>query len=124
VSRAYEDPAERARAIGIWAAISSLALPAGMIAGGALVEGPGWRWAFLVSLPVIAVALPVAAVVVRETREPCGRPADPPATVLAAASLATLTYALIATDARAGVAAAMSRRSDDANQTPCVWKAP
>jgi MFS transporter, DHA2 family, methylenomycin A resistance protein len=74
VSRAYEEPAERARAIGIWAAISALALPAGMIAGGALVEGPGRRWAFLVNLPVIAIALPVAAAVVRETREPSGRP--------------------------------------------------
>jgi MFS transporter, DHA2 family, methylenomycin A resistance protein len=105
VSRAYEDPAERARAIGIWAAISSLALPAGMIAGGALVEGAGWRWAFLINLPVVAVALPVAALVVRETREPSGRPADPAGTVLAAASLATLTYALIATDALAAVAA-------------------
>src|SRR5262249_3330152 len=67
VARAYEDPRERARAFGIWAAISSLALPAGVILGGLVVEGPGWRWAFLVNLPVIAVALPVAAVVVRET---------------------------------------------------------
>src|SRR5262245_47395905 len=55
VSRAYDDEGERARAIGIWAAISALALPAGIIAGGALVEGPGWRWAFLVNLPIIAL---------------------------------------------------------------------
>ena len=67
VSRAYPDAAERARAIGVWAAISSLALPAGVIAGGALVDGPGWRWAFLVNLPVVAVALPVTARVVRES---------------------------------------------------------
>jgi MFS transporter, DHA2 family, methylenomycin A resistance protein len=106
VSRAYRDPTERARAIGLWAAISSLALPAGMIAGGALVAGPGWRWAFLINLPIVAVALPVAAFVVRETREPSGRPADPAGTILAAAALAALTYALIATDALAGVAAA------------------
>ena len=72
VSRAYPDAAERARAIGIWAAISSLALPAGVIAGGALVDGPGWRWAFLVNLPVVAVALPVTARVVpsRASRAP------------------------------------------------------
>ena len=65
ISRAYPDAVQRARAIGIWAAISSLALPAGVIAGGALVDGPGWRWAFLVNLPLIAVALPVTARVVR-----------------------------------------------------------
>ena len=98
VSRAYDKPAERARAIGIWAAISSSALPAGAIAGGALVQGPGWRWAFLVNLPVVAVALPAAALVVRETREPSGRRPDVAGTVLAAALLGTATYALIATD--------------------------
>src|SRR3954467_13287487 len=78
ISRAYPDAAERARAIGVWAAISSLALPAGVIAGGALVDGPGWRWAFLVNLPVVAVALPVTARVVRESREPAARAPDVP----------------------------------------------
>jgi MFS transporter, DHA2 family, methylenomycin A resistance protein len=106
VSRAYPDAAERARAIGIWAAISSLALPAGVIAGGALVDGPGWRWAFLVNLPVIAVALPATARVVRESREPAARAPDVPGAVLAAALLATLTFAIIAGAPVAGVAAA------------------
>ncbi len=105
VSRAYEQPAERARAIGIWAAISATALPAGVIGGGALVEGPGWRWAFLVNLPIVAVAFAVALVVVRETREPSGRAPDPAGTALTAALLATTTYAIIETSAIAGAAA-------------------
>jgi len=105
LSRAYTAPAQRARAFGIWAAISSLALPAGVILGGLLVQGPGWRWAFLVNLPVIAVALPVAALVVRETREPSGRAADVPGTVLGAALLGTLTYALIGRSPAAGAIA-------------------
>jgi DHA2 family methylenomycin A resistance protein-like MFS transporter len=105
VARAYEDPRERARAFGIWAAISSLALPAGVILGGLLVEGPGWRWAFLVNLPVIAVALPIAAAVVRETREPSGRALDAPGTVLGAALLGTATFALIEQSLAAGAAA-------------------
>jgi MFS transporter, DHA2 family, methylenomycin A resistance protein len=102
VSRAYTEPSERARAFGIWAAISSLALPAGIIVGGLLVEGPGWRWAFLVNLPVIAVALPVAAVVVRETREPSGRALDLVGTVLGACLLGVGTYALTSRSAVAG----------------------
>ena len=106
VARAYEDPRERARAFGIWAAISSLALPAGVILGGLLVEGPGWRWAFLVNLPVIAVALPMAAAVVRETREPSGRALDAPGTVLGAAVLGTATFAVIERSVAAGAAAA------------------
>jgi DHA2 family methylenomycin A resistance protein-like MFS transporter len=105
VSRAYEQPAERARAIGIWAAISATALPAGVIGGGALVEGPGWRWAFLVNLPIVAVAFAVALVVVRETRAPSGRAPDPAGTALTASLLATTTYAIIETSAIAGAAA-------------------
>jgi MFS transporter, DHA2 family, methylenomycin A resistance protein len=106
VSRAYPDAAQRARAIGIWAAISSLALPAGVIAGGALVDGPGWRWAFLVNLPLIAVALPVTARVVRESREPAARAPDVPGAALTAALLAALIFAIIAGSLAAGVAAA------------------
>ena len=106
VSRAYPDAAERARAIGIWAAISSLALPAGVIAGGALVDGPGWRWAFLVNLPLVAVALPVTARVVRESREPAARAPDVPGAALTAAVLAALIFAIIAGSLAAGVAAA------------------
>jgi DHA2 family methylenomycin A resistance protein-like MFS transporter len=106
VSRAYPDAAERARAIGIWAAISSLALPAGVIAGGALVDGPGWRWAFLVNLPLVAVALPVTAGVVRESREPAARAPDVPGAALTAALLAALIFAIIAGSLAAGVAAA------------------
>ena len=78
-----------------------------MIAGGALVEGPGWRWAFLVNLPVIAVALPAAALLVRETTTPSGRPADPAGTVLAAAFLGALTYAIIERSPVAALAAAV-----------------
>jgi DHA2 family methylenomycin A resistance protein-like MFS transporter len=106
VSRAYPDAAERARAIGIWAAISSLALPAGIIAGGALVDGPGWRWAFLVNLPLVAVALPVTARIVRESREPGARAPDVPGAALTVALLATVTFAIIAGSPAAGVAAA------------------
>ena len=105
-SRAYPDAAERARAIGIWAAISSLALPAGVIAGGALVDGPGWRWAFLVNLPLVAVALPVTARVVRESREPGARAPDVPGAALTAALLAALIFAVIAGSLAAGLAAA------------------
>jgi MFS transporter, DHA2 family, methylenomycin A resistance protein len=106
VSRAYPDAAERARAIGIWAAISSLALPAGVIAGGALVDGPGWRWAFLVNLPLVAVALPVTARIVRESSEPSARAPDIPGAALTVALLATLTLAIIGGSPPAGVAAA------------------
>jgi DHA2 family methylenomycin A resistance protein-like MFS transporter len=130
VSRAYERPAERARAIGIWAAISATALPAGVIGGGALVEGPGWRWAFLVNLPIVAIAFAVAAAVVQETREPSGRAPDVVGTALAATLLATATYAIIETSAIAGAVAivllalfvAVERRAADPMLPPALFR--
>ncbi|MDQ1065582.1 MFS transporter [Streptomyces canus] len=53
VGRAFPDDAARARAIGGWAAIGSLALPAGPLVGGALVDGFGWRAVFLINVPVV-----------------------------------------------------------------------
>jgi MFS transporter, DHA2 family, methylenomycin A resistance protein len=105
ITRAFPDARERARALGVWAAISSLALPAGILAGGALAEGPGWRWAFLVNLPVIAVVLPVAALVVVESRADHARRADVPGTALVTVTLAATTFALVQRSWSAGVAA-------------------
>ncbi|MDQ0766315.1 MFS transporter [Streptomyces canus] len=53
VGRAFPDDAARARAIGGWAAIGSLALPAGPLVGGALVDGFGWWAVFLINVPVV-----------------------------------------------------------------------
>ncbi|MDQ0905650.1 MFS family permease [Streptomyces canus] len=53
VGRAFPDDAARALAIGVWAAIGSLALPAGPLVGGALVDGFGWRAVFLINVPVV-----------------------------------------------------------------------
>lgn len=55
IGDAHPDPRERARAIGVWAGVGSVALPAGPLLGGLLVEGPGWRWVFLVAVPVTLV---------------------------------------------------------------------
>ena len=48
---AYRGPA-RGRALGIWGAITGAALALGPLVGGALVDGLGWRWIFLVNLPL------------------------------------------------------------------------
>ena len=95
-----------ARAIGVWAGVGSAALPAGPVLGGALVAWLGWRSVFFVNVPIVAVALPAAAAVVRESREPAGRRLDVAGTALAAALLAALTYALIERSIVAGVVAA------------------
>src|ERR671927_315962 len=50
-------PRERGRYQGYIAATFAVATTVGPLLGGALVEGPGWRWVFFVNLPVGIVAL-------------------------------------------------------------------
>jgi MFS family permease len=47
----------RARALSIWGAIGGAGAAAGVLLGGALTAGPGWRWVFFVNLPVGLAAL-------------------------------------------------------------------
>lgn len=95
ITHAFPDEAERARAIGVWAAVAGLSLPAGPVVGGLLVAGPGWRWVFLVNLPVVAVAAALTARLVRESADPRGRRLDLAGVALGAVALAATTFALI-----------------------------
>ena len=56
IADVHPDPQERARAIAVWAAIGSVALPAGPLVGGLLVETFDWRSVFLINLPVVLLA--------------------------------------------------------------------
>lgn len=57
INQNFTDKADKARAIGIWAGVSALALPAGPLVGGLLTEHGGWRWIFLINVPIVAAAL-------------------------------------------------------------------
>jgi EmrB/QacA subfamily drug resistance transporter len=95
LTSAFPDPRERAQAIGIWSGISGLSLSAGPLVGGALVDGPGWRWVFFVNLPVGVVAFLGALRFVRESVNPTPRRLDLAGQLLGIGTLATLVYALI-----------------------------
>jgi MFS transporter, DHA2 family, methylenomycin A resistance protein len=73
IAHAYPDRAAQARALGIWAGISSLALPAGPLLGGLLVTAGGWRLVFGVNIPVVAAALVAVPALVAGTRTRTGR---------------------------------------------------
>ncbi len=48
---------DRHTALGVWGAVSGLGGAAGVLFGGLLTEGPGWRWVLFVNVPFSAVAL-------------------------------------------------------------------
>ena len=85
ISEAYPGRGERARAIGIWAGVGSVALPAGPLLGGALVQDIGWRAVFVINVPIVLIAGIVAARVVRESREAQTRNVDRAGVLLLAA---------------------------------------
>jgi MFS transporter, DHA2 family, methylenomycin A resistance protein len=108
ITRTFDEPRERARAIGVWAAVAGLSLPAGPVLGGVLVAGPGWRWVFLVNLPVVVAAGILTARLVRDTADPRGRRIDVPGIALGTVALAATTFALIDTVPAAAVVAALA----------------
>jgi EmrB/QacA subfamily drug resistance transporter len=95
VNDLFRDPAERARAIGAWAATIGLGIAIGPIAGGLLLARFWWGSIFLVNVPIVAAAFAGALLLVPESRNPAaGRP-DPWGAVLSIAGLGLLLWAII-----------------------------
>ncbi|WP_374777861.1 MFS transporter [Streptomyces sp. NBC_01310] len=87
---------DRGRAVGLWSGLGGVGSAVGPFLGGWLVDGPGWRWVFLLNVPVAAVCVPVALRHVPESRDPRAHGRfDVAGAVLGASSLALITYALI-----------------------------
>jgi EmrB/QacA subfamily drug resistance transporter len=86
---------ERARAIGIWAAVSGLGIVIGPIAGGALLEHFAWGSVFLINIPFVIAALALSGSLVPESKDPEHAWLDPVGAGLSIAGLGTLLWAII-----------------------------
>ncbi|MET7452752.1 MFS transporter [Streptomyces sp. NPDC005574] len=94
-------PDDRSRAVGMWSGFGGIGAAVGPFLGGWLVDGPGWRWVFLLNVPLALACAPIAVRHVPESGD--GRihgRFDVLGAVLGALSLALVTYALI--EARGG----------------------
>lgn len=95
IATTFPDPRERARAIGVFGSMSGLSLALGPILGGALVDAFDWRSIFWINVPIVAVAIVMAALYVPESRAPRARRADPVGQSLVIVVLGSLVHAII-----------------------------
>lgn len=89
-------PDDRSTAIGAWSGLTGIAAALGPVLGGALVDGLGWRWIFVLPLPLAGAAVWATLRHVPESRDPTPPPLDLAGAVLAVGTLGALTYPIIA----------------------------
>jgi EmrB/QacA subfamily drug resistance transporter len=101
--------AQQARALGVWAGVSALALAIGPVAGGALVE-IDWRVIFWINLPIAAVGIAITALAAPESTDPgSGRRVDVPGLLALSIGLVAVVLALVQSRTwSAGVTAALA----------------
>ena len=88
-------PQERGTAFGIWGATTGFAVAVGPLIGGALTDGLGWEWIFLVNVPVGVATIAITLMRVPSSeRDPSAR-IDWTGLVTFSAALSFLVYALI-----------------------------
>ncbi len=91
----YPEDRARSRAVGVWAAVSGLALALGPVVGGTLVGLWDWRAIFWFNLLFGFIALVVGAIVLPESADPQAHRVDIAGTLLGGGALAMLVYAII-----------------------------
>jgi EmrB/QacA subfamily drug resistance transporter len=64
----FRSARERNTALGVWAAVSGVGGAAGVLFGGLLTEGPGWRWVLFVNVPFSAIVLVGAFALLKRER--------------------------------------------------------
>jgi EmrB/QacA subfamily drug resistance transporter len=87
-------PARRGLALGIWGAISGLAVALGPLVGGAIVSGISWHWIFWLNVPIGLLLLPFILLRLDETRGPATR-LDLPGLALGSTGLVGIVWALV-----------------------------
>jgi EmrB/QacA subfamily drug resistance transporter len=95
ITNTFTEPRERARAIGVWGAVTGFSMALGPLAGGVLVHTFGWRSIFWINVPVGIAAFLLAWRFVPESRAGHPRRLDPGGQLLVLILLASLTFGII-----------------------------
>jgi MFS family permease len=91
----FQDPKERAKAVGTWSGVGGLGATIGVVLSGVIVTEINWRWIFLVNLPVALVVVLIVPRMVRESHQGSDRKLDYMGAVLVTASLTLIVDGLL-----------------------------
>jgi EmrB/QacA subfamily drug resistance transporter len=95
ISNIFTERAQRAKAIGVWAAMTGVGVAAGPISGGWLLENFSWGSIFWVNVPLAAIAIVGGWLFVPTSRDPATPPIDVPGLLLSAVGVTALIYTII-----------------------------
>ena len=87
-------PEKRGGALGLFTALTGLAVVGGPLLGGAVTEGIAWQWIFWINVPIGAILIPLVLVRTTESRGPTARP-DLPGLVLVSAGMFGIVWGLV-----------------------------
>lgn len=86
--------ADRGRALAVWGAIGAVGAAFGVLIGGVLTDGPGWRWIFFINVPIGILVAGLLPFVVSATSTVRSRSLDIRGVILAAATMGSLVYGI------------------------------
>jgi MFS family permease len=95
LTTSFTEGTDRVKTTGVWSGTIPLASAVGVLAGGLLSQGPGWRWVFFVNLPVCAVVIAGAKRILPAGRTETVRDVDVLGAILPTASALMFVYALV-----------------------------
>ena len=88
----FTDVRDRAKAFGVFGAISGVGAAIGLIMGGLLTQYTSWRWCLFVNIFIALIAFVLAVPIVKESRAEGNTSYDIPGTVMSSLGLGALVY--------------------------------
>ena len=96
----FTEPADRARAIGLWSGTTGLGVAIGPVVGGWLLAHYWWGSVLLVNVPIAAIGIAAAWIVIPNSRDEAASRPDPLGALLSTIGMAALLFAIIEAPSR------------------------
>ena len=95
ITNVFTEPRERARAFGVWAAVSAIGSALGPVIGGLLLAHFWWGSVFLVNVPIVVIVIPLSYAFIPTSRDPHPHRLDLLGSLLSIVGLSVLLWAII-----------------------------